>query len=151
MPPHTMPRPDTWRRGPSRSPQVDRVADVDVAVAVAVRSHVAHRGEARAQIGLRVLNGDERRSFRRPGAAPLVVHVRVRVDEAGQDRSLAEIDDRRARRNRDAPLGPDLGDALARDEQTWRVSICPVTLSKRRPARKAIVRAAPGHSRTPPS
>ena len=36
---------------------------VDVAVAVAVRAHVARRGEAGPQVGLQVLDGDERRAL----------------------------------------------------------------------------------------
>ena len=65
---------------------------VDVAVAVAVRAHVARRGEARAQIGLHVLDGDQHGAFRRPVGPARVEHVRVRVDQAGQHRRLAEVD-----------------------------------------------------------
>ena len=44
---------------------VDRVADLDVRIAVAVRAHVARGGEARAQVGLRILHGDQQRLLRR--------------------------------------------------------------------------------------
>ena len=73
------------------------VADLDVAVAVAVRAHVTRRREARAQVCLRVLHGDEHRAFRRRFRSARVEHVRVRVDQAGEDRRLTEIDDARSR------------------------------------------------------
>ena len=42
--------------------------------------------------------------------------MRVRVDQAGQHRRLAQIDHLDARRNPDLSLRTDLGDALARSE-----------------------------------
>ena len=103
---------------------VDRVADLDVAVAVAVRAHVARGGEAGLQVGLQVLNGD-RASIARVvmPAGRVVVHVRVRVDESGQHGGLAEIDHRHAGGNPDLTLGTDIRDAFAGTITTCFVSI----------------------------
>ena len=49
-----------------------------------------------------------------PVGSARVEHVRVRVDQAGQDGRLAEVDHLRSRRNLDLSFRPDFGDALAR-------------------------------------
>jgi hypothetical protein len=95
---------------------VDGVADVDVGVAVAVRAHVARRGEARVQVGLQVMDRNEGRGLPRHAGLGIVEHVGVGVDQAGQDGGLAEIDHARIRRNPDLRLRADLGDALAREQ-----------------------------------
>ena len=92
---------------------IDGVADIDVAIAIAVRAHVARRGKARPQIGLKVLQGDKRRGLPRHAGLRRVEHVGVGVDQAGQHRRLAEIDHLRARGNFNLALRPDIGDALA--------------------------------------
>ena len=113
--------PDDSERGHLKSgtvdaPVVDRVADLDVAVPVAVGGHVACRREARPQIGLHVLHGDEHRRFCRRVRSARIEHVRVRVDQAGQHRQAAEIDHERPRRNRDVRFRADIGNALAPNE-----------------------------------
>ena len=110
--PHDAERRDLVAR-PVYAPFVDRVPDLDVAVAVAVRRHVARRRHARPQIRLQVLDRDQHRRFRRRRRPARVEHVRVRVDQPGQDGGSSEVDDLRAGGDRDARLGADLRDAIA--------------------------------------
>ena len=97
-------------------PCVDGVADRDVAVSVAVRAHISRGGEARPQIGLHVLDGDQHGRFGCSVRLARVEHVRVRVDQAGQHGRLAQVDHLRARRNLDLGLRSDFGDPLTRKE-----------------------------------
>jgi hypothetical protein len=92
---------------------VDGVADVDIAVAIAVGAHVARRREAGLQVGLQVLHGDERRGLPRHAGTRRVEHVRMGVDHSRQHRRLAEIDHPGAGGNLELRLRPDIGDALA--------------------------------------
>ena len=95
---------------------IDRVADLDVAVSIAVGAHITRRGETGPQIRLHVLDGDQHGAFRRRLWSAVVEHVRVRVDEPGQYRRLPQVDHLHAGRNRDAPFGSDLGNSLARNK-----------------------------------
>ena len=78
-----------------------------------MRAHITRRREARPQVCLHVLDGDERRALRRHFCAARVEHMRMRVDQARQERRLTEVDDLRSHRNPDARLRSDLSDSLA--------------------------------------
>ena len=108
-----MPSVDTWYLGPAF---VDRVADLDVRVAVAMRAHVPRGGEAGPQVGLRVLHGDQQRLFRVFRRGALVEHVRVRVDEPRQQGGLAEVDHLNAGRNLHGVFRADIGNPIAGDQ-----------------------------------
>ncbi len=95
---------------------IDGVANVDVGVAVAVRAHVARRREAGLQVGLEIVDRDEHRPFRRHARRAVVEHVGVRVDQAGQDRRLTQVDHLSSGRNLDLRLRPDVGDPLTEQE-----------------------------------
>ena len=95
---------------------VDGVADGDVAISVAVRGHVARRGESCVQAGLHVLHGDEHVVFGGAVGLARIEHVRVAVDQSGQHRRAAEVDHLRAGGNFDLRLRSDRGDALAEEK-----------------------------------
>ena len=65
------------------------------------------------KIGLQVLHGDERRGLPRHSRPRRIEHVGMGVDQAGQHRRLAEIDHLGAGGHLDLGFRPDLGDALA--------------------------------------
>ena len=62
---------------------VDCVANLDVAVPIAVRAHVTSRGESGTEIGQRVLHGHQHGGLGRALRGPLVEHVRMRIDQPG--------------------------------------------------------------------
>ena len=100
---------------------IDGVAHVHVAVAFAMGAEVAHGGESGAQIGLRFFQrrGASRLRSRWSRARPpgeRVVNVRMAVDQAGQDRGLAEVNHLGSGGNLDAVGGTHVGDAVAIDE-----------------------------------
>jgi len=92
---------------------VDGVADLDVRVPVAMGAHVSRRGETGPQIGLEIVDGDERRGLPGHSRSRRVEHVRMRIDQARQDRRLRKVDHFRVSRNRDPAFRPDVGDALS--------------------------------------
>jgi acyl-CoA hydrolase len=93
---------------------VERIAPVHVGVAVGVGAHVARRGESGLQIGLQVGDGDERGALDRDAGRGGVVHVRVRVDQAGHHRGLAQIDDAGTRQDSHLSVRTHFGNPLAR-------------------------------------
>ena len=99
---------------------VDGIAHVNVAVTFAVRSDIARGRESGAQIGSRVLDGDDGPGFLgrvdAPAGREAVIHVRVAVDQSGQDGGLAEIDNLRAVGNFNSIFRADIGDSLALDQ-----------------------------------
>ena len=99
--------------GPVESPFVDGVANLDVGVAVAVGTHVARGGEARFQVSLQVLDGDERGGLSRHAGPGRVEHVGMRVNQAGKDRRLRQVDHLGAGRYPDLAFRSDLRDAFA--------------------------------------
>ena len=91
---------------------VDGVAHGDVGASGALGAHVALGGEAGHHVGLggsRGLQGALRHGLF-DGLQALVAGVkeemRVRVDEAGHQRGIAEVDDRCASRSRDVACPP---------------------------------------------
>ena len=99
---------------------IDGVAHVHIAVAFAVGAQIAHGGKAGAQIGLRFFQGEERPGFVRGGHAlaggERVIDMRMAVDQAGQDRCVAQVNHFGSGGNLDAIGGADAGDAVAADE-----------------------------------
>jgi hypothetical protein len=81
---------------------------------VAVGSHVSLGGKTRPQVRLRILHGNQEAAFRSFASFAVVEHVLVCVDQAGQNRRLAEVDHLRSSRNPDLGLGPDLSDSVTR-------------------------------------
>ena len=75
--------------------------------------HVARRGEASAQIELRILHGDQHVIFGLAAGLACVEHVGMRVDQPGQHGGVSKIDDLRARWDFHFSFGPDFSDALA--------------------------------------
>jgi hypothetical protein len=92
---------------------VDGLAHVDIGVAVAVRTHVARRREAGAQVGLQIVHGDERRGLARRAGLGIVEHVGVGVDQPGQHGRATEVDHLRVGRDLDLRRLAHLDDALA--------------------------------------
>jgi len=78
-----------------------------------VRAHVARRSEARAEIRLQVVDGDERRGLARHAGFRVVEHMCVRIDQTGQHRCPTEINDLSSSWNFDLRFGPDFRDPLA--------------------------------------
>jgi len=103
---------DTWA---INTPLVNGVADRDVAVSVAVGSHIPLGSEACPQVCLRVLHGNQNGAFRCLVFAAGVEHVLVSVDQAGQNRRLVEIDHLRSCRNLDLSLRTNLGNSITRE------------------------------------
>ena len=62
--------------------------------------------EAGLQVGLRIVDRDQRRSLARHVRPAVVVDVRVHVDQARHHRGLTEIDDLDAGRDSDLDSGP---------------------------------------------
>ncbi len=130
---------------------VDGVADIDIGIAIAVAAHVADRREAGAQIVLRVLDGEEKRSFPRHFRIrrALVEHMRVGVDQARHHGGLAEIDDLGARGNLYLVRGTDIGDAVSQNKHglvvhdlTGLAVEQPASLHGHGPRRRSALRCA---------
>ena len=100
---------------PIDPPLIDCVADRNIAVPVSVGGHIARRGEARAQIRLHVRNGDGHRLFRRHVWLARIEHMRMPVDQPGQDCRLAQINHLRSRRYLHLTFGAHIRDLLARE------------------------------------
>ncbi len=102
---------ETRRRGPGMRPRVDGVAHGDVGAAGAFGAHVAFGGEAGHDVGFGGGRGDE--GALRDGlldglqvlGAGVEEEVHVRVDEAGHEGGVAEVDDLRAGGVRDVWAG----------------------------------------------
>ena len=92
---------------------VDRVANLDVGVSIAMRAHVTGGGESGAQIGLRILDGNDRRFLAALLGSAVVEHVRVRVDHARQNRGPTEVDDFCSTRDFDRALGSHFCNSVA--------------------------------------
>ena len=104
---------------------IDGVSERDVDVGPG-RAHVAAGREARHQRHQRVSSSVERRVRRRrfqkrllPVHVGAVHHVRVEVDETGEEGGRAEIDNRCSRRNREVLA--DLPDSIALDDDRRRL------------------------------
>jgi hypothetical protein len=95
---------------------IDGVADLDVAVAVAVGAHVARRREAGPQVCLDVLHGDEHRRLRGRLGPTVIEHVRVRIDQARKHGRLTQVNDLSSCRNLDLSLRSDGRDAVAHQQ-----------------------------------
>ena len=96
---------------------IDGIAHLDIGEAIAVRAHVARRGEARPQVGLQVMDRDQGRGLPRHTGLRVVEHVRMRVDQAREHGGLAEIDHLRIVGDFHLRGGPDLAEALALQNQ----------------------------------
>src|SRR5258706_1567988 len=99
---------------------VDGVANIHVAIAFTVSSDVTHRCEARAKRGLRVPDGHERPGFlgrcHARAVTEAAVNMCVRVDQTGQNRSLAEVNYLNSRRNLDLVGRTDVRNFFAVDQ-----------------------------------
>src|SRR5262249_44855125 len=69
--------------------------------------------ETRQQICLHIGYGLEHRAFAAFLGFAVVKHVRVRIDQTGQDRRIAEIDHANSSRNANLTIGTDIGDFVA--------------------------------------
>src|SRR2546427_5236946 len=95
--------------------QVDHVAQRNVLISVAMRSHFLHRRKTVHERVSQSLGGDEQGLVR--GHLSARGHeVVMRVDEPGQDSRLTEINHSSSRGNRDAAVGSDVSDSLTLDE-----------------------------------
>src|ERR1019366_9636540 len=77
-----------------------------------MRTHVTRRGEARQQVCVHIRYGDEHRLFSSSGGRAVVEHMRMRVDQAREDRRLTQVNDLSSRRNLDLTVRTDFGDLL---------------------------------------
>src|SRR5262249_38854657 len=92
---------------------IDRIADIDIGVAVAMRAHIARCGEAGAEVGLKIVYSNQCRSFSRHPRLRCVEHVRMRIDQTRQNCCLAQVDDLCAGWNLYLTFRTDVGDAFA--------------------------------------
>src|SRR5712691_115323 len=99
---------------------VDGIAYVYVAIAFAVSSHVTHGCESRPKGGLRVPYGHKCPGFLcRVHACPgtqAAVNMRMRVDQAGQDCGLTEVNDSSSRWNLNAVSRANFSNFVAVDQ-----------------------------------
>jgi len=78
-----------------------------------VGTHVARRGEARPEVGLQVLDGDERRELARHARPRCVEHVGMGVDQAGKHRRLRQVNHFSSGRNPDLAFRSNIRDPFA--------------------------------------